>query len=385
MTARASQMIARRLRHSLIAGNQSSRLISVVHPSSTLFSLRPRDQGLFSDTRRCYSSGADTKNKLNNFVPKFHKLLKETDSRFQQGLLNDRLVQQQLLREWLSVIPHLHSKYLRTSTEYADGLARKLLSGGVVKEEDVAEILRGWARLERPLKAESLIKRLIESSQSNSSAYRPEEGTSLVMIQAWSKENDKNSLSRALFWFQQIEHPPVYAYNCLLNAYSNHGNCDEATKLLQEMRDHPDIELDVISFATVMKAWTHSKRGDAQENVERLLGELKRSYSEKGEPLQLRPNAIVYGTAMTLAAPERAESLLQEMQELYQRTRDPQIVVQARHYMSVMRQWAKSGQPQQAKRLLMEMQAAYEAGNDSLKPNNQVRMQFGLKLSLQAI
>ena len=81
---------------------------------------------------------------------------------------------------------------------------------------------------------------------------------------------------------------------------------------------------------------------------------------------------VMFAIAMTLAPPERATALLQEMCSMYEANRNEQLAPTVGHYMLAMRSWAKAGNPQEAERLLGELTSAYRGGNDKLQPGHEV-------------
>jgi pentatricopeptide repeat protein len=339
--------------------------------------------------------------KENPSVKEFHDLKAKTERRLNQYKNNKSLdvsmhslVVQQLLDEWVGLVPKLSERQqprlLRNAAEYADSLARSVLDVNTSNSEEaqpershmdiaqkIMETIRTWVKLGDAQKAESLLERLVEIFEQTDkcgTAHRPLGLAYASVIDAWSKDtNSDKALARALYWFNKLDDPPMEAYNSMLNAYGNRGLAIEATKFLRDMQGKKHFEPCVISFATVMKAWVRSKRWDTQKNIDKLLEELKKTYEAQGRPSRLMPNAVVYGTAMSLASPERGQALLQEIQEWYERTGNPRLAPTARHhYMRVMKSWAKAGNPKQAERLLMELLQAYQAGNENLRPGYQV-------------
>lgn len=312
-----------------------------------------------------------------------------------ENILNDRsqggMDIQQLLIGWVQIMPNLYnhkeSHLMRDAANYADLVARKVMTGisnshkvpsdnrSIRISTCVKETIRAWTKLEDARKAESLLECLLEAF---AEATHPEVTTQLdhacaSVISAWSKDrSDSNSLARALYWFDKRDNVSTIAYNSVLNAYANRGMATEATDFFRNMQSKRNAQPDAVTFSTVMKAIVNSNRRDRQENVDKLLEELKETYEAHGCPPRLEPNAVIYGTAMTLAPPERATALLRELQAWYERTGKEDQEPTARHYMLALRSCAKAGRAKETEQLFLELMQGFEAGNDKLLPTYQV-------------
>jgi pentatricopeptide repeat protein len=297
----------------------------------------------------------------------------------------DRFVLRQLLKDWLWFFRSLASdeKEFRPKIAYnAELLARKILTEkelgnqGPDCPEELCSTIRILSKIDEPKKAENLLQMLEDTNAVNLLSLLQKELAYSSVIQAWSQKGDNFSFHRARHWFQKIENPPLQAYNSILNAYANRGKAHEAGNLFLQMQKSENVMPSAISYCIVMKAWVRSNRRDAQEMVENLLEELKFAYISQGCPPSLLPNGVVYGVAMSLASAKRATSLLQELCDSYQLIKIPELTPTILHYMIAMKAWAKDGKPHEAERLLMEMKNAYESGNDTLRPEYQVRIPY---------
>jgi pentatricopeptide repeat protein len=312
-----------------------------------------------------------------------------------ENILNDRahggMDIQQLLIGWVQLMPNLYdleeSHLIRDAATYTDLVARKVMtdisnSPNVPSDErsirittDVKEMIRTWTRLEDAQKAESLLECLLETF---AEVKHPEVTAELdfacaSVISAWSKDKaDSNSLARALYWFDKRDNVPTIGYNSLLNAYANKGMAIEAIDFFRNMQTNRKAEPDAVTFSTVMKALVISNRRDVQENVDKLLEELKETYEAQGCPPKLEPNAVIYGTVMTRAPPERATALLRELQAWYERTGKMDQEPTARHYMLAMRSCARAGRSRETEQLFLELLKGFQAGNEKLLPTYQV-------------
>jgi pentatricopeptide repeat protein len=294
----------------------------------------------------------------------------------------------QVIRKWLDLTQSLfrsRSHDAISAVEQVDLIFRTLLavlprvSSEVVGSNldtaiDAMEHVRNWARLGEARRAESFLQYQIDVCSSSAALQdcMPLDLAYASVINAFSKDSNKEALSKAVYWLGRMENPPVEAFNSVLNAYSNRGLAEEAAAFFQDMKSKTSVVRDVFSYATVMKAWARSKRDDAQDYIESLLAELKNIYEAQGHPRRLMPNSFVYSIAMTHASPQRAEALLRELNECYEFSGDKEVQPNMRHYVGAMTRWARAGKPQEAERLLLECQEAYKRGNETLRPNHQV-------------
>jgi pentatricopeptide repeat protein len=322
---------------------------------------------------------------VNRIHAKTFDFLKEvTDILFKDGSKTD-WTSQQLVSEWLRLLPTLSGGQQRDALRLADISARDMIQGPreIAFAQRTLELIRAWTRVGDASSANSLLECLVE-------AYGQLDEPTIVhdialayssVITAWGNDrSDEGSLARAITLFKTMENPPVEAYNGVLNAYGNRGLAIEATKFFRDMQANSSVRADSISFGTLMKAWTRSQSQDAQHHIDNLLEELKELYEAEGCPIHLMPNAVMFAIAMTLAPPERATALLQEMCSMYEANRIEQLAPNVGHYMLAMRSWAKAGNPQEAERLLGELTSAYRGGNDRLQPGHEVSIRDSISI-----
>jgi pentatricopeptide repeat protein len=311
-----------------------------------------------------------------NTTKTFDFLKEVTDNLFNDGFQTDWTAQQ-LVSEWLLILPTLSGRQQKDALRLADTSARDMLKGprDVAFAQRTLELIRAWTRVGDAQSANSLLECLVES-------YGHLDDPTIVndialayssVITAWGNDaSGEDSLANALTLFEKMKNPPVEAYNGVLNAYGNRGLAVEANKFFRGMQATALVRPDSISFGTLMKAWTRSQNQDAQKHIDNLFEELKELYDAERRPNHLMPNGVMFAIVMTLASPERATALLQEMCSMYESSRNEQLAPTVGHYMLAMRSWAKAGNPQEAERLLGELTSAYRGGNDKLQPGHEV-------------
>jgi hypothetical protein len=141
---------------------------------------------------------------------------------------------------------------------------------------------------------------------------------------------------------------------------------------------HPQALPDVISYGSVLYAYSRAGGKEAAEHAEALLATMKKRY-EAGEA-RLKPNLICYNSLIDCWAKSRtgtlgarkAEALLHEMQTKWEAGDNflkPDIVT----YNAVLNAWSKSGTRccgYKAEIYLDRMWELYRSGDEKVKPND---------------
>jgi pentatricopeptide repeat protein len=337
----------------------------------------------------------------------YDELVRKTERLLRSENQQGNLDHQQLLGNWMRILHRIRDpKRTRQGTKYADRLAHKILAvrpdsilelaHSVFDDDDddtkkgaqqqnapyddefsnvpgyIKEVTRSWAKLGEPETAEALLRHQMETYKKYG-RYQPLKHTIAAVINGFARDKrlrSAESLGKALYWFNTMEEPKnIEAYNAVLNAYANRGLAEKADELFRTMKETCPSKIDGFSYSSGMQAWLRSNRHDAQEKIEFLLQDMKDAYEAEGKPNRLLPNSFVYGPAMTLASPQRADDLLRELQDYYDRTGLKSIKPDVRLFAKLMKRWADAGEPKEAEKLLLELTQAYEAGDQSLRPN----------------
>jgi hypothetical protein len=202
--------------------------------------------------------------------------------------------------------------------------------------------------------------------------------------------------------------PDIVAYTTVLDAFAKSSlsspsqggrhrqqqQADIAMDLLDRMQKYADEEPN----ATFLNTWihllaktttaaaaaaaadgTHGTGKEASAAVAQGILCYMRLELKAGNEL-VRPCKITYTAVIsvlaqvgTVAAAERAEMLLDELEGLWKKSLDRDYLPNAKTFASVLNAWAKSGSPDASARaddLLERMEQLYqETGSDDLKPN----------------
>jgi hypothetical protein len=138
--------------------------------------------------------------------------------------------------------------------------------------------------------------------------------------------------------------PNTVTFNIVINAWAKSGDGDagyRSEKLLDVMSSC-DVRPDTITFNALMNAWSLSKAPDAGERIESIL----RYMLEQGG--DAKPNVISFSTAILGCGKSqddngavRAELLLEEMERLYNESKDQALKPNELYYDGVIFSWLR--------------------------------------------
>ena len=265
-------------------------------------------------------------------------------------------------------------------------------------------VIMAWSQVGEAKKVEQLMRQLTKESWFEGP---PDVSFCTCLVSAWAKSGSPDRVKRARAVMKEMERsadregdkslrPNLATYNAFLTCYIDESKLSssspfareaesapfarEAESVLEELRrlgeQDESLRPDKISYSTVMKVWArdgHIKR------AENLLAEMQDRF-RKGEEL-LAPDRQCFNIVLHACAKSKqkhaaihAEKILRKMQEM---AKDgfPEVKPDVYSYTSVISCWAycPSNNRREPKRrvraLLDEMKAAYEQGDESLRPN----------------
>mmetsp|Transcript_20548 Transcript_20548/g.29012 ORF Transcript_20548/g.29012 Transcript_20548/m.29012 type:complete len:640 (+) Transcript_20548:192-2111(+) len=276
-----------------------------------------------------------------------------------------------------------------------------------------------WAKSrcqDAPDAAERLLKKMLDHER-----VKPDTLSYNGVLDAWAySKSSPDYIERLHKIFSHMEQlhedpetrlvkPTIRTVNTIINAhakragdYSNNGPdsdpemaMKEATKAhdwLNKMQkkyedtNDEDYMPDVMTYTSVLDAYSRCGQYHGTMKAEGLLSELKQKYEKTGN-FKLQPNFRTY-TSLIVAwsktrspdAPKRAEEILEEMNRLYEeqlarggvRHHEESFKPNSRTYTGVIQCWARSRDPNKAQRalkLLRTMKDKYKAGDYDVRPN----------------
>jgi pentatricopeptide repeat protein len=312
-----------------------------------------------------------------------------------------------------------------TYTSYIGGLARSRESDLARKAEAVLErmdrfgvepdmvaytsVLNCWAsavsRRERELAASRAchILDLMERMYSKEKyQVKPSLITYATAIKAIGNSLDRNAPKMAE---DVIEHmyqlhetgkianlkPTTAIYNALINALGQSTGKNglrqarRAEQILGEMTKRAeagekDVQPDVRTWATVLRAWARSGLPDAAENIQRIIDKLDSLY-QKGEST-FPPNYVCYTTSIGAwgrsrrkDALERVEDILTRMEKEYEETQESSVRPNHITYVTAMDAFVRRNErdaAQRAQAIVDRMMRLYGKGIGHVRPTTVV-------------
>jgi pentatricopeptide repeat protein len=218
------------------------------------------------------------------------------------------------------------------------------------------------------------------------------------MISSSSQHNKSDNVTVGTAY--RVAAPNTVSYNTCIGAWSHAdkflsgeldplkrrkylvGAAQASEKWLRKMEVDPSANVipNTITYTSVMKAWSHAAAASTITRnsnkskatpfyVEQLFEEMCHAYKTKLNP-HTKPNATSYGTVISAwahspqikEAPERAEALLRQMEELYMQSFDESLRPETMHYNMVMHLLSNSGKidsARNAERMLLHMEQRF--------------------------
>jgi hypothetical protein len=290
---------------------------------------------------------------------------------------------------------------------------KQVLSGGgtSVHESSVHECIsdclsQGWqadtstfkmlieiaCQQQNPAMAEVWLASMWKAGEDNA-LVQPDRYSYTAIVQAWARSGDSSkatarieTLVRDLQRLYRAGNDEslkpteaCYAGWIVATQRSNESDAPEQAEriLMQVWKDaeQDDFYPSNILYNAVMHAW--ARRGQA-ERAQTLLHHMCRAYLE-GTNKYCLPDVSSFSSVILAwsksgqaVAPEQAEKLLQQMQEFYEATGLESVQPNTQTLTSVLDCWAKSNlehAPERAETILRRMQERYQAGNDRVRPN----------------
>ncbi|CAB9514813.1 Pentatricopeptide repeat-containing protein [Seminavis robusta] len=258
----------------------------------------------------------------------------------------------------------------------------------VVVKPDVecfGTVLDGWSRVKnRPdagTRAEALLRLMWDSHQMVPSMQHlvPDVSCYNSVMHAYINATNYNAAGEAERLFQELQHksteeayahlqPTTETYGTLIHAWAQHGNVDQAAKILAFMCDTTTNDTaampDAQCFNSVMNAHAKSKAIVAGKEANRLLEKMWELHRDDRFPAaaHIRPNNITYGSVIHAWAQsghadagEKAERLLREMADMAKALDDDSLMPTTRTYNSVIHAWGSCGDYDRARAVFQEL------------------------------
>lgn len=213
-----------------------------------------------------------------------------------------------------------------------------------------------------------------------------------AVIRAWAGVPDFNAAERAQFWFDRCLEKNVFdnktatiTFNIVLNAWGRLGHAERAEEfLLEAFRLCDDGRFafqgpDNLSFLMVLNAWNRSKIASAPERVSKLLSMMK-SLCDNHQFQLSNPSIEIYNAALETWAQKpdsgsQVESMVQQLEQDYERSGDPNQRPSLKSYVASIRAWANTNSEDaiaRAQAIVKKLEYLGAKGADEFIPDTMV-------------
>jgi PPR repeat len=217
--------------------------------------------------------------------------------------------------------------------------------------------------------AEKLVDEVIQNVDGNP-FLRPNTRLFTTAIQALAKGRVPDAPQRAEALFARMRdmsrdglpgvRPNQKTYNALLQAWCSRGDPIEAAPRAERLLMEMPVP-NAVNFAKVLKLWRLSNAPGSSDRMLSVFALMKERY-KTGNGM-VKPTGYVYGEVLRGLSYDgqarQAETILQELIDLYEETDDPTLAPKREYFTSLIYAWSKSGEsdaPQRAENILQLMQ-----------------------------
>eukprot|EP00977_Amphora_coffeiformis_P024447 scaffold15910_cov193-Amphora_coffeaeformis.AAC.1 len=312
---------------------------------------------------------------------------------------------------WTSYIQVLANVGTEESLEKAESVLDDMRTDrGTIKANyhHYGPIIRGWAKLHRPVRAETLLMQMIEKHEAGQNDVKPDVKTFLDVANAWSHAGDRRAeehirlLSRQMSRVSRdFNHKPNDDFGDLLKMLSTVATQEDASKAERLLYDSitmfekgtSDIKISGQHYQAVITAWSRTKDPKSLERAESLLSEMLAKY-DKGN-VDLRPTEHGFTAVITACARsgrpdcgERAQRVFDNMCKRFKEG-DETLRPSVRSYSALINAWASAGNPKRAEHILQLMYDDHLDGNVFARPSviafNTVLSAWSKERSMEAL
>jgi pentatricopeptide repeat protein len=180
-----------------------------------------------------------------------------------------------------------------------------------------------------------------------------------LLLKGWSKHTDAEACEVR---FRQMEQATgsvnMILYSMVIHQWVRQGKPHEAERLLVEMirSDREECQPDLAAFHIVLDAWSNHKSPKAPERAESILTRMWQLY-ESGR-VATKPTVATYTKVLECwtkskydGAPAHAEGILRTMYNLFLDGHED-LLPTSDNVNAIMRAWVKRGNPERAEALL---------------------------------
>jgi tetratricopeptide (TPR) repeat protein len=213
-------------------------------------------------------------------------------------------------------------------------------------------------------RALEIVQEMIQRSQNGSKTYEPDRSTFSCAIRTCVQSKDKSALEVLLGLMENstVCPPNVRDYNHLLNIYAKLRLPEACEHVLTKMKCFPysnstEISPNVVSYSLLINAWARSNNDQASEKIWSVFQEMRKNEVKLDTICYTRILQVLSGSQRRQMI-TRAEYLLDCMEK------DPDIVVDHRHYTFLIRGWLDMKDIELASQIFMRCVNAHITNNN---------------------
>lgn len=262
-----------------------------------------------------------------------------------------------------------------TGAQGADRLLSRMKDGTLTPPDTVSynTVMHAWSKSETPNSVTRVLELLEEMRSSDQRKCQPDEHTYNAVLNALAKSRDGHPILLVEKFIEEMRRsgipPTVIQYNTLMDTIVTSNACDGPTRvegILRMMEEefksgNSDLRPNTHSYNIVMNAYSKSNDPDAPAKIERLHQQISTQFGSS-----------VMNLTTLIDAHARAGKANEAEKLLRNALNDPKMNVTTIVFNIVINAHARSDHadsPLHAEALLSEMYTAFEAGNDSVKPD----------------
>jgi len=286
------------------------------------------------------------------------------------------------------------------ATQRMEGIMRKMSDMDIAPDRySYNQLINAYANSKDPAapeRAESVLRHLFERQQAGDVHLKPDRIGYTTVVKAWANSEATGAADRAEAFLRYMEEayretgdeevkPNAVSYAMAIKAWVNSGDPDAAKRasaLLEEVHDlykadTPDMKLKKQVYWEVLQLLAKSGDVDSGQVAERIL--LYMQDRALAGDTYLMPSAKFFNLTLRawsncghIIAAQRAEVILNLMQDLYAQGGRPYLKPNRLTFNFVIKAWSRSGDVFAGKRAeqhLRRMQGLAAAGDQDLAPN----------------
>jgi len=257
------------------------------------------------------------------------------------------------------------------SGEKAEGVLKRMMelykNGDMDVKPNVisfTSVIDAWSRKREPKRAERILELMMKLHDTGYSDIEPTSVSFDTVINAWAESGSPVKAEELLKKMDELSRagsincePGVYSFASVIKAWArigSKGSAKNAQTILDKMLLQKNIQPNNICFNEVIDAW--SRIGDTQ-NSERILKQMEGLHKNKNT--NVCPDLVSYNTVLKAYTCSHSRGSVENAQLLFDRMLEqPTLNITIRSYNTLLNVYSNSGRLDLAEQLLKKMKSA---------------------------